>query len=99
MSVMAASGVSKRLRKSLHMCELAVAQAVVAVLSGSFMEDDVAVRGSLVLAMRFMASCDELASLVPCAAVLSDSARPVASPRAVIAGRVFNTLARSMSFA
>ena len=55
------------------MCELALAQAVIAVLSGSFMEDDVAVGASLELAMGVMASCDELASLVPCAAVLCSS--------------------------
>ena len=81
MSVIAASGVSKRLWKLLKlsvldagsMGELALAMAGFAVLSGSFMGGAVTVPASLELAMGSMASCDELVSLVPCAAVLCSS--------------------------
>ena len=81
MSVIAVSGASKRLWKLLavsvldagSMCELALAMTGNVVLSGSFMEDDVAVPASLELAIASMASRDELASLVPCAAVLCSS--------------------------
>ena len=90
MSVVAALGVSKRLWKLLRlsvldacsMGELALAMAGIAVLSGSFMEDDAAVPASLELAMGSMASCDALASLVPCAAVLCSSC--VCVPRTTV---------------
>ena len=80
-SVIAISGASKRLWKLVDVselyarsvCELALAMTGNVVLSGSFMEGDVAVPASLELPMASMAGCDELASLVPCAAVLSGS--------------------------
>ena len=55
------------------MCEIAVAMTGDLVLSGSFMEGDVADPASLELVIGSMASCDEIASPVPCAAVLCSS--------------------------
>ena len=80
-SVIAISGASKRLWKLVDVselyarsvCELALVMTGNVVLSGSFMEGDVAVPASLELAMASMTSCDELALLVPCAAVLCSS--------------------------
>ena len=80
-SVIAISGASKRLWKLMDVsnlyapsvCELALAMTGTVVLSGSFMEGDAAVPSSLEFAMASMDGCDELASLVPCAAVLSGS--------------------------